>query len=43
METVLALWRCDCGKVTVRRPRFKPGVPEHIGCSEMTYIEDVAI
>ncbi|UBF22671.1 hypothetical protein HRTV-25_gp90 [Halorubrum tailed virus 25] len=36
-----ALWKCPCGKTSVIRPRFKPGVPEHVGCGEMVYIKDV--
>ena len=40
-ETGTALWRCACGAVTVERERWKPGVPEHVGCSEMTYLRDL--
>lgn len=40
-DDVLALWECPCGRITVKRPRFREGVPEHIGCGEMTYIRDV--
>jgi hypothetical protein len=38
----LALWKCGCGNVTVQRPRWSPGEPEHRDCPEqMVYIRDV--
>jgi hypothetical protein len=40
-ETRMVLWECDCGTVTVQRERGKLGVPEHVGCGELTYQRDL--
>lgn len=39
---MMAKWICPCG-CTLLRERYHEGIPEHTGCGDLTYLEDVEV